>query len=63
VLPGLTVSRYHAELRRQDEEWLLVDLESTNGTRLNGWRIDGPVVVRPGDQVTFGGVRFRLARR
>jgi hypothetical protein len=63
VLPGLTVSRYHAELHHQDEEWLLVDLGSTNGTRLNGWRIDGPVVVRPGDQVTFGDVTFRLARR
>ena len=63
VLPSLTVSRYHAELRRQDDEWLLVDLGSTNRTHLNGWRIDGPVVVRPGDQVTFGGVRFRLASR
>lgn len=63
VLPSLTVSRYHAELRRQGGEWLLVDLGSTNGTHLNGWRIDGPVAVRPGDQVTFGAVRFRLARR
>lgn len=63
VVSSLAVSRYHAELRRQDDEWVLVDLESTNGTRLNGWRIEGPVVVRPGDEVTFGDVRFRLARR
>jgi FHA domain/Domain of unknown function (DUF1707) len=63
VVASLTVSRYHAELRRQDDEWLLVDLGSTNGTRLNGWRIDGPVVVRLGDQVTFGDVSFRLARQ
>jgi hypothetical protein len=63
VLPSLTVSRYHAELRRQGGEWLLADLGSTNGTRLNGWRIDGPVAVRPGDQLTFGVVKFRLARR
>jgi hypothetical protein len=63
VLASPAVSRYHAELRRLGGEWLLVDLGSTNGTRLNGWRIDGPVVVHPGDQVTFGEVRFRLARR
>jgi hypothetical protein len=62
VLSSLTVSRHHAELRREDDEWLLVDLGSTNGTRLNGWRIDGPVVVRPGDQVTFGEMRFCVAR-
>lgn len=63
VLPRPTISRYHAELRCQRGEWLLVDLGSTNGTSLNGWRIDGPVAIRPGDQVTFGDLRFRLARR
>jgi hypothetical protein len=63
VLARPTVSRYHAELRCQGGQWLLVDLGSTNGTSLNGWRIDGPVEVRPGDQVTFGDLRFRLARR
>jgi hypothetical protein len=63
VLSSLTVSRHHAELCRQDDEWFLVDLGSTNGTYLNGWRINGTVAVRPGDEVTFGDVRFRLARR
>ncbi|HEX8861144.1 MAG TPA: DUF1707 and FHA domain-containing protein [Actinomycetes bacterium] len=63
VLSRPTVSRYHAELRCQDGQWLLVDLGSTNGTSLNGWRVDGAVEVRPGDQVTFGDLRFRLARR
>jgi FHA domain/Domain of unknown function (DUF1707) len=63
VIPNLTVSRFHAELRRQGDDWLLVDLGSKNGTRLNGWRIDGPAVVHPGDHVSFGLTRFRLAGR
>lgn len=63
VLSSMAVSRLHAELRLEDGRWLLADLGSTNGTRLNGWRIDAPVEVRPGDQVTFGDLRFRIAAR
>jgi len=63
MLPDLSVSRHHAELRRQDDEWLLVDLGSTNGTRLNGWRISGPVAVRAGDRVAFGSVSFCIVTR
>ena len=63
MLTDLSVSRHHAELRRQGEQWLLVDLGSTNGTRLNGWRITGPVPVRPGDQVAFGSLGFCIVAR
>jgi hypothetical protein len=62
VLSDPTVSRHHAELRREGGEWVLVDLGSMNGTRLNGWRVLEAVAVRPGDQVSFGGARFRLGR-
>ncbi|GII92624.1 DUF1707 and FHA domain-containing protein [Sinosporangium siamense] len=60
VLADLTVSRVHAELRREGEEtsWMLVDLGSLNGTRLNGWRLVGPARVRPGDEVSFGDCAF-----
>ncbi len=63
MLRDLSVSRLHAELRRQGEEWLLVDIGSTNGTRLNGWRITGSVAVRPGDRVAFGSVGFCIVAR
>jgi hypothetical protein len=63
MLRDQSVSRVHAELRRQGDEWLLVDLGSTNGTRLNGWRISGPVAVRPGDRVAFGAVGFCIVTR
>jgi hypothetical protein len=60
-LADMTVSRYHAELRRSGDEWLLVDVGSTNGTRANGWRVGHGFTVRAGDCVTFGRVIFRLA--
>lgn len=63
MLADLSVSRHHAELRRQGEEWLLIDLGSTNGTRLNGWRIAGAVPVRPGDRVSFGPLGFCIVTR
>jgi hypothetical protein len=58
----LTVSRWHADLSRGPAGWRLADLGSTNGTRLNGWRITGPVHVRPGDLVSFGMATFVLGQ-
>ena len=58
-----TVSRWHASLERSAGGWLLADLGSTNGTRLNGWRVNQPTWVRPGDMVSFGGVTFVLSDR
>ena len=56
-----TVSRVHAELVHQGGLWVLKDLGSTNGTTVNGRRVIGAVVVREGDQVSFGRVAYRLA--
>lgn len=36
VLPDYSVSRRHAAVRREDERWLVYDLESTNGVQVNG---------------------------
>jgi pSer/pThr/pTyr-binding forkhead associated (FHA) protein len=60
IVADLTVSRWHAGLHRAADGWLLADLGSTNGTRLNGWRVMGPVPVRPGDRVSFGAATFVL---
>jgi hypothetical protein len=54
VLPDMTVSRNHADLRRGADDWLLTDAGSTNGTRVNGWRVTEPVPLRAGDEVRFG---------
>jgi len=47
-------NRMHAQLERTADGWLISDLESTNGTRVNGWRVRGKVPVHPGDLVSFG---------
>ena len=54
AIADMTVSRLHAQLERTPDGWLLSDLESTNGTRVNGWRVRGKVPVRAGDLVSFG---------
>jgi hypothetical protein len=48
------VSRTHAEIRPRGGSWVLSDLGSTNGSRLNGRRIEGPEVLKPGDEVELG---------
>jgi len=63
TLTDETVSRWHASLQRAPSGWLLSDLGSTNGTRLNGWRVTTPIPVRPGDMVSFGAVTFVLGDR
>ena len=60
-LSHFTVSRVHAQLSSTRTGWSLRDLGSSNGTWVNGSRVTGSVAVRPGDQVRFGQVGFRLA--
>ena len=60
AIPDMTVSRVHARLERTYDGWLLTDLTSTNGTRVNGWRVRGQVRVRAGDLVSFGDAQYSL---
>jgi hypothetical protein len=57
-IDDMTVSRLHARLAHGEDGWSLSDLGSTNGTRLNGWRVRAAVPVRPGDLIVFGSVTF-----
>ncbi|MEM9791283.1 MAG: FHA domain-containing protein, partial [Planctomycetota bacterium] len=50
-----TISRRHAELTPDDGHWVLRDLESSNGTFVNGVRLSSPRTLQPGDQVRVGG--------
>lgn len=61
VVTDPSVSRLHAELRPGPRGWYLADLGSTNGTRVNGWRVRAPRRVRACDLVTFGAVQMSVA--
>jgi pSer/pThr/pTyr-binding forkhead associated (FHA) protein len=48
------ISRKHSRLSFQGGKYVLEDLGSTNGTFVNGQRLAGPVVLKPGDVIALG---------
>lgn len=59
ILSDSNVSRRHAELRKVDGRWTLVDLGSTNGTVVNG-KLIKEAPLNDGDELTFGGSSLRF---
>jgi pSer/pThr/pTyr-binding forkhead associated (FHA) protein len=57
-LDDVTVSRRHAEFRRENGAFQLVDLGSLNGTYVNGQPLHPSVPLADGDQIQIG--KFRL---
>ena len=53
------VSRRHAELRNEDGAWIITDLGSTNGVKVNGRRVES-ARLEPGDELVFGLARLRF---
>jgi hypothetical protein len=51
ILPDVLLSRRHAELLRSEAGWLVRDLGSLNGTRLNGVRIERETRLKDGDAI------------
>lgn len=56
-----SVSSHHAELSLQGEDYILKDLGSTNGTRVNGATAEPEqeIVLKPGDRIQFGNIPVR----
>lgn len=57
VLPEDSVSTQHAKLQRREGMWFLIDLDSTNGTFVDGERVTEDVPLAPGAVVRFGEVK------
>ena len=49
------VSRYHAEIENRHGDYWLIDLGSSNGTTVNGIKVDGEIRLNNGDKVLLGG--------
>ena len=59
VLDDSRVSRYHAQIRRRGDRFTLVDLGSTNGTRIGSQPVTEQAL-RTGDTIYLGGVPLRF---
>ena len=64
VLADDSVSDSHAKIQRRDNRWMLIDLDSTNGTYVDGGRLTGETEVHGDTDVRFGGAKlvFKPAR-
>jgi hypothetical protein len=58
VLSDENISRRHAEVRPSGGSWIVKDLGSTNGVKVNGRRIQGPQSLKPGDTIELGTSRI-----
>jgi len=54
VIDNVAVSRHHAEIRLMDQQWFVRDLDSGNGTLLNGRRFAGLAPIKRGDEISVG---------
>jgi serine phosphatase RsbU (regulator of sigma subunit) len=59
LLEGAKVSRRHARITRDGDSFRLEDLGSSNGTFLNGKKLQGPAVLRGSDEIGIGPYRLR----
>lgn len=60
ILADAQVSRHHAEIAMQDGRWVIRDLESANGTFVNGLQIAGPQALDSGNAIQVGQTVFRV---
>ena len=63
VLEGGTVSRRHCRLELRNDQILLTDLGSTNGTFVDGVRLESAVALQDGAAIAVGSHRLRYHRR
>ena len=64
VIPMPTVSRMHARIRKREDEYYLADLNSRNGTAVNGRMLKGDeeYQLQDEDQVDFAQARYVFLR-
>lgn len=61
-LDNAHISRHHARLNRQGELLLVEDLNTVNGTFVNGQAITTPYALQPGDLISFGSCTIRVEK-
>lgn len=54
------VSRRHAKIQKRGQGWVVIDLGSTNFTRVNGQRVRREHELESGDELQFGRTKIRF---
>jgi MoxR-like ATPase len=57
-IPNPVVSSRHALITPQGDHWTLTDLDSANGTLVNGQKVKGTITLKHGDSIEIGGIRM-----
>lgn len=55
------LSTQHARLELRDDEWVLEDMNSTNGTFVNGFEVRDATSIKNGDIIRIGRIELKLA--
>ncbi len=63
VVSDASVSRHHAQVQANGDGWVVSDLGSTNGTRVNERPVNGAEPVHGGDWITVGSVELQFEER
>lgn len=65
VLDSSTVSRIHAKIKRTGGEYYIGDLNSRNGTFVNGYPVNGEkeVLLNDGDEISFANLTYRFIKK
>ena len=62
-LPDESLSRRHAAIRRQGSSWVFEDLDSRNGSWVNGLEVQRAVTLKPGDRIRLGSTELVFRNR
>lgn len=62
VIPSPNVSRFHTQIEKVGQRYRVEDLRSSNGTYINGERIEGSVWLKPNDSIRIGQYRFVMGK-
>jgi ABC transport system ATP-binding/permease protein len=58
VIDHPTVSRFHSQIELRQGSWVILDLETSNGTFINGLQMTEPQRLRAGDRIRIGPCEF-----
>ncbi|MBC7878676.1 MAG: FHA domain-containing protein [Anaerolineales bacterium] len=62
VVPSPNVSRFHSQIQKVGQRYRVEDLRSSNGTFVNGERVDGSMWLKPDDSIRVGQYRFVMGK-